>query len=61
MIFAEDGAVSWEVIGDPALTRDPTSPRSTRSTGCSRKPYYGALAVAPDAGLASEITALAAN
>jgi hypothetical protein len=37
MVFAEDGAVSWEVIADPALTEG-TSPRSTRSTRFSRSP-----------------------
>jgi len=60
MIFAEDGAVSWEVIGDPALTETDVATLD-QINRVQPQPYYGALAVAPDAGLASEITALAAN
>lgn len=60
MIFAEDGAVSWEVIEDPALTAADIATLD-QINRVQPQPYYGALAMAPDAGLASEITALAAN
>jgi hypothetical protein len=59
-IFAEDGAVSWEVIADPALTEADIATLD-QINQVQPQPYYGALALAPDAGLASEITALAAN
>jgi len=60
MIFAEDGAVSWEVIEDPALTAADIATLD-QINRVQPQPYYGALAMAPDAGLASEFTALAAN
>ncbi len=60
LVFAEDGAVSWEVIADPALT-DTDIATLDQINQVQPQPYYGALALAPDAGLASEFTALAAN
>lgn len=60
MVFAEDGAVSWEVIDHDVLTE---ADRATldQINQIQPQPYYGALAMAPEAGLASEFTALAAN
>jgi hypothetical protein len=60
MVFAEDGAVSWEVIADPALTEADIATLD-QINQVQPQPYYAALAMAPDAGLASEFTALAAN
>lgn len=60
MIFAEDGAVEWEVIEDPALDPADAATLDVLNT-VQPQPYYAALALAPDAGLASEVTALAAN
>ncbi len=60
LVFAEDGAVSWEVIADPALTETDIATLD-QINQVQPQPYYGALALAPDAGLASEFTALAAN
>jgi hypothetical protein len=60
MLFAEDGAVSGEVIPDPALDPADAATLDTINT-IQPQPYYAALALAPDAGLASEVTALAAN
>ena len=60
LLFAEDGAVEWEVIADPAL--DPSDAATLDALNTVQpQPYYAALALAPDAGLASEVTALAAN
>lgn len=59
-LFAEDGAVEWDVIPDPAL--DPADAATLDAINTIQpQPYYAALALAPDEGLASEITALAAN
>ncbi|MFW5881607.1 MAG: 5-aminolevulic acid synthase [Roseicyclus sp.] len=59
-LFAGDGAVEWEVIPDPAL--DPADVETLDALNTIQpQPYYAALALAPDAGLASEVTALAAN
>jgi hypothetical protein len=60
MVFAEDGAVSWEVIADPALTEGDIATLD-QINQVQPQPYYAALALSPEAGLASEITALAAN
>jgi hypothetical protein len=60
MVFAEDGAVSWEVIADPALTEADIATLD-QINQVQPQPYYAALALSPDAGLASEFTALAAN
>jgi hypothetical protein len=60
LVFAEDGAVSWEVIADPALT-EADLVTLDQINQVQPQPYYAALALAPDAGLASEFTALAAN
>jgi hypothetical protein len=59
LVFAEDGAVEWEVIADPAMTRPIRHARGAPTL--QRQPYYAALALAPEAGLASETTALMAN
>jgi hypothetical protein len=59
-LFAEDGAVEWEVSADPALDPDDAATLDAINT-IQPQPYYAALALAPDAGLASEVTALAAN
>jgi hypothetical protein len=56
MVFAEDGAVSWEVIADPALTEADIATLD-QINQVQPQPYYAALALAPEAGLASEITA----
>jgi hypothetical protein len=60
LLFAEDGSVEWEVMPDPALDPADAATLDTINT-IQPQPYYAALALAPDAGLASEITALAAN
>jgi hypothetical protein len=60
LVFAEDGAVEWEVIPDPALSETDAATLD-QINRVQPQPYYGALAIAPDAGLASEVTALAAN
>ncbi|MCU4653576.1 5-aminolevulic acid synthase [Roseibacterium sp. SDUM158016] len=60
LLFAEDGAVEWEVIADPALSAQDAATLDQLNR-VQPQPYYGALAIAPDAGLASELTALAAN
>lgn len=59
-LFSENGAVTWEVVDHPALTE---ADRATldQINRIQPQPYYAALAMAPDAGLASEVTALAAN
>jgi hypothetical protein len=54
LVFAEDGAVSWEVIADPALT-EADLVTLDQINQVQPQPYYAALALAPDAGLASEI------
>lgn len=59
-IFAEDGAVEWSVIADPAIAPADIATLEILPT-LQRQPYYAALALAPDAGLASETTALVAN
>jgi hypothetical protein len=60
LVFAEDGAVSWEVIADPAIAPDEIAMLEVLPT-LQRQPYYAALALSPSAGLASETTALMAN
>ncbi|MDG4647604.1 5-aminolevulic acid synthase [Roseibacterium sp. SDUM158017] len=60
LVFAEDGAVEWEVIPDPALSEADLATLD-QINRVQPQPYYAALAIAPDAGLASEMTALAAN
>jgi hypothetical protein len=52
--------VSWEVIADPALTEADIATLD-QINQVQPQPYYAALALSPDAGLASEFTALAAN
>lgn len=60
LVFAEDGDVEWEVIPDPALSEGDIATLDQLNR-VQPQPYYGALALAPDAGLASPVTALAAN
>ena len=60
LLFAEDGSVEWEVIADPAIDPADAATLDILNT-IQPQPYYAALALAPDAGVASEVTALAAN
>lgn len=60
LVFAEDGAVEWEVIPDESLSEADMATLDQLNR-VQPQPYYGALAVAPDEGLASPVTALAAN
>lgn len=60
LVFSADGAVEWEVLSDPALTPSDVATLDQLNR-LQPQPYYGALALAPDAGLASEVTSLAAN
>jgi hypothetical protein len=60
LVFAEDGAVEWEVIPDPAIDPADAATLEVLPT-LQRQPYYAALALAPEAGLASETTVLMAN
>ncbi len=52
LVFAEDGDVEWEVIPDPALSEADIA-TLYQLNRVQPQPYYGALALAPDAGLAS--------
>jgi hypothetical protein len=60
LVFAEDGSVEWGIVQHPDLTE---ADRATldQINRVQPQPYYGALALSPSAGLASEVTALAAN
>jgi hypothetical protein len=60
MVFAERGAIEWEVIPHESL-----SPADLATLGqinqIQPQPYYAAMAIHPASGLASERTSLAAN
>jgi hypothetical protein len=60
LIFAEDGAIEWEVIPDPALSETDMA-IIDQINRIQPQPYYGAMAIAPDAGLEAATTSLAAN
>lgn len=60
LIFAEDGAVSWEVIAHDSLS--PTDLATLDQINrIQPQPYYAAMAIDPATGIASERTSLAAN
>jgi hypothetical protein len=59
-MFAEDGAISWEVIPHESLTQADIATLEQINL-IQPQAYYAAMAIAPDAGLASERTSLAAN
>jgi hypothetical protein len=60
LVFAEDGAISWEVIPHESLT--PTDLATLEQINqIQPQPYYAAMAIHPPSGLASERTSLAAN
>ena len=60
LVFAEDGAVSWQVLPDPSLS--PTDLATLEQINLIQpQPYYAAMAIHPASGLASERTSLAAN
>lgn len=58
LIFAEDGAVSGQVIAHPSLSE--TDLAILEQLIVTQK-YYAAVAIAPDLGLLSETTIAAAN
>jgi hypothetical protein len=60
IVFAEDGAVSWEVIADPALTEADIATLD-QINQVQPQPYYAALAWRRMRGSPRRFTALAAN
>lgn len=60
LVFAEDGAITWEVIAADGLT-DADLATLEQINQIQPQPYYAAMAVHPPSGLASERTSLAAN
>lgn len=60
LIFADDGAIEWQVFPDASLS--PTDLATLEQINrIQPQPYYGAMAIHPASGLASERTSLAAN
>jgi len=60
LIFAEDGAIEWEVIPHDSLS--PTDLATLDQINrIQPQAYYAAMAIDPAAGIASERTSLAAN
>ncbi len=60
LVFAERGAIEWEVIPNDALSEIDLATLDQLNQ-IQPQPYYGAMAVAPAEGLAAATTALAAN
>ncbi len=60
LVFAEDGAVEWQVFPDDSLS--PTDIATLEQINLIQpQPYYAAMAIHPASGLASPRTSLAAN
>ncbi len=60
LVFAERGAIEWEVIPHEDLSPVDIATLNQLNQ-IQPQPYYGAMAIDPAAGLASERTSLAAN
>lgn len=60
LVFAEDGAVEWEVMPHDSLS-DIEIATLEQLNQIQPQPYYAAMAIAPDAGLQAATTSLAAN
>jgi hypothetical protein len=60
LVFAEDGAIQWEVFPVDGLTPVDLATLD-QINQIQPQPYYAAMAVHPPSGLASERTSLAAN
>lgn len=60
LIFAEDGAVTWEVLVHESLSAGDIATLDQLNR-IQPQPYYGAMAIAPDEGLQAATTSLAAN
>lgn len=60
LAFAEDGAIEWQVFPHESLA--PTDLATLEQINqIQPQPYYGAMAIHPASGLASDRTSLAAN
>ncbi|NKX46219.1 5-aminolevulic acid synthase [Roseicyclus persicicus] len=60
LVFAERGAIAWEVIPHESLTPEDLATLD-QINRIQPQPYYAAMAIHPGSGLASDRSALAAN
>ena len=60
LVFAERGAIEWEVIPHESLSAVDLATLDQLNQ-IQPQPYYGAMAINPSSGIASERTSLAAN
>lgn len=60
LVFAEDGAIEWQILPDPSLTAADLATLD-QINRIQPQAYYGAMAIAPSQGLAAATTSMAAN
>ncbi|MEM7722722.1 MAG: 5-aminolevulic acid synthase [Pseudomonadota bacterium] len=60
LVFAEDGAIEWEIFTGGILSETDILTLD-QINQIQPQAYYGAMAIAPDEGIAAQTTALTAN